>query len=360
MDKWLQQSKNKSNQLPSKPKKEKKQHIDHDRVQEERDLQLALEESRFANDIEKAIALSLCEHRQQSNAQHELSATTTTTTTAESSASHTTLTLHVQFTSSAAKRNVTVVRGRPPQGNTTNTLPLNVSTLASTLDTWAVDDFVNGLLNPSLQEPEATLSPELNGSWTSTGFEVSSLSDLEVLEDDDDATTNEDTSVKDSNEEEDKENTTTDDWELVYDPGTDVVYETSTTSSSSQQRQQLSQPQQLTSSSSPMEYDSSSPKNLNWHDEQAEDLFFGQFHRQTWDTNDIRSTHDTMKKRSMANVIKKNKIQRTSTSHIPTSSSNHDYYTTADDVLEESFGAAGFGESAAGLSWEGVGQSRYS
>ncbi|KAI8331748.1 hypothetical protein BC941DRAFT_438359 [Chlamydoabsidia padenii] len=89
-------------------------------------------------------------------------------------------------------------------------------------------------------------------------------------------------------------------------------------------------------------------------DEQADIDFFGQLRREVWNVNDIRKCHAAAKKRSLTNVIKKNKRPRTQASDY-----DHNYYTTTDDTLDGDVAAAGFGDTVAGLSWEGMGQSRY-
>lgn len=110
-------------------------------------------------------------------------------------------------------------------------------------------------------------------------------------------------------------------WEVRYDSETDQLYEVPSTG----------------------------------HNDEAETAFFGQLRREAWDTEEIRSSHTTAKRRSVANAVKKNKRAKT----LASDSSGHDYYATADDVLDGDVQAAGFGDSVAGLSWEGVGQSRY-
>ncbi|KAI8093557.1 uncharacterized protein BX664DRAFT_329970 [Halteromyces radiatus] len=111
-----------------------------------------------------------------------------------------------------------------------------------------------------------------------------------------------------------------DEWEPTYDPETDTVYEVATTG----------------------------------HDSDAEALFWGQFRRERWHKQDIQMAHDAAKKKSMVTAIKKNKRIKTNSTFVP---NNH--YVTSDDVLENDFEASGFGDSVAGLTWEGIGQSRY-
>ncbi|CAO3616921.1 unnamed protein product [Cunninghamella blakesleeana] len=95
----------------------------------------------------------------------------------------------------------------------------------------------------------------------------------------------------------------------------------------------------------------------NWHDEDAEKLFFGQFNKETWNKNDITKAHKEYKKRSMSSVIKDSN-KRLKSNRV-TQERSYNYYSTSDEVLEDTFEESGFGSSLTSLSYEGVGQSRY-
>ncbi|SAL98697.1 hypothetical protein [Absidia glauca] len=170
-------------------------------------------------------------------------------------------------------------------------------------DTWAVDSFLDSVLN------QASSPPSKDYTLSDSPYRSNALSPQLNSE------PNDADSAATGHEGAD------DEWEVHYDSETDELYEVP----------------------------------CSGHNDEAEESFFGQLRREAWDTDEIRSSHATAKRRSVANVVKKNKRTRT----LVSDSGVHDYYNTADDVLDDNVQAAGFGDSVAGLSWEGVGQSRY-